>query len=197
MSKIHASVVKGRYNMNYIEAKQEAESLLTRFCPLCERIETQGALRRLESDVNEINLLALLKSEFYLENKSSFGVQYLEKLLAGLKAGGAIQYEKLGERSKRFWLNGAGISVQLYLVLPPATWGVRHVVGTGPKDFAHWMVQRQKYGGALPDHCQVQDGAVWDRNTGQKYQTPEEIDFFKLCGLNWIDPQARVAPKKS
>lgn len=192
--------------MNYNEAKQLADSLIDRFRPACERIEISGELRRMEKEVGEINLLALPRTKILLETAEVSGYQYIEQILTDMATGGLIAIEKAAktaglaelkskgvQTSKRCWLAGWAISVQLYLVLPPATWGVRHVFGTGTDEYRHWIMKRKKYGGALPDHCRVKDGAVWNRETGEKYDTPEEIDFFRLCRLEWTAPEARVA----
>jgi DNA polymerase/3'-5' exonuclease PolX len=194
--------------MQYIQAKQMADSLIERLQPACERIEFSGALRRKESEVDEINLLALprLETEIIFEARATRKDTRVDKLLGTLEETGIINYgkeattpkqawfnSKAPPTNKRFWLADPAIAVQLYLVLPPASWGVRHLFGSGTDDYRHWLVTRKKLGGALPDHCRVKDGAVWDRKTGEKYDTPEEIDFFHLCGLEWKEPESRVA----
>jgi len=51
-----------------------------------------------------------------------------------------------------------------------------------------------------PDEYIVADGAVGQRVRGDKgdgrqgvIPMPEEIDFFRLCGMEWIEPSERVA----
>jgi DNA polymerase/3'-5' exonuclease PolX len=180
--------------MNYTEAITVAESLVQQFRGGCDRIEVQGGLRRREQEIHEINLLAIPKADWIFATILHPKPQSLEHMLTDMQSHDEIEYEKIGERSKRFWLISSGISVQLYLVLPPATWGVKHVFGTGPDKFVHWMMKTQRYGGAIPNHCRVKHGSVWDRKSGQKYETPEEVDFFRLCGLDWIAPEARAVP---
>jgi hypothetical protein len=62
------------------------------------------------------------------------------------------------------------------------------------------MVTRKSKGGALPNEYIVADGAVGNRVRADKgdgrqgvLPMPEEIDFFKLCGLEWVEPSQRVA----
>ena len=107
-----------------------------------------------------------------------------------------------GEKYKKLWMLQENIQVDLFLVTPPAQWGVQSVIRTGPSDFSHWMVTRKSKGGALPDEYIVADGAVGKRARplGFAYDIragvipmPEEIDFFNLCGLEWIEPSQRVA----
>jgi hypothetical protein len=62
------------------------------------------------------------------------------------------------------------------------------------------MVTRKSRGGALPDEYIVADGAVGQRVRTDKGEIrqgiismPEEIDFFSLCGMDWIEPSQRIA----
>jgi len=107
-----------------------------------------------------------------------------------------------GDKYKKIWLKKESIQVDLFLVTPPAEWGVQSVIRTGPADFSHWMVTRKSIGGALPDEYIVADGAVGKRERPRGFTNdlrsgvipmPEEIDFFKLCGMEWIEPCQRVA----
>jgi len=186
--------------MKHADALKVAESLVEHFRPACERIEIKGSLCRLKSDVKDIDLLIVPDLSPLPRPRAEFGMPLpivhktmLDKMIAEMQADGAIRLEKVGDHSKKFYLKYAGISVEMYLVLPPATWGVRSVIRTGPADFSHWMVTKKMHGGALPDTYYVKDGAVWDRTFEMKFETPEEIYYFKLCGLGWIEPSERVA----
>jgi hypothetical protein len=112
----------------------------------------------------------------------------------------ALVFKKSGDRYKQLWLKYAGIAVDLFLVLPPAQWGVQAVIRTGPAEFSHWMVTKKSKGGALPDGYIVEDGVVGKRVfslkgevRGNAISMPEEIDFLNFCGLGWIEPKDRVA----
>ena len=88
--------------------------------------------------------------------------------------------------------------LDLFVVTPPAQWGVQMVIRTGPNkpenNFSQWMVTQRAKGGALPDGYYVKDGAVYNAREGmQAVSTPEEKDFFMLCGLEWMEPGERVA----
>jgi DNA polymerase/3'-5' exonuclease PolX len=118
----------------------------------------------------------------------------------GRGGGGAIQREKDGERYKKIYLKYAGIYVDLFLVLPPAMWGVQMVIRMGPADFSHWIVTRRNRGGAMQNGFRVQDGAVWRGEHGIKNPEVEtrmgfetERQFFDFLGLDWIEPKDRVA----
>lgn len=193
--------------MRHAEALKVAESLAAHFGSVCERIEIAGSIRRLKPEVKDIELLAVPDLTPPPRPKLEFGkplpIVYktaLDQLIAQMEADHAIIMEKGGDRYKKFYLKPFSISVDLFLVHPPATWGVQKVIRTGPYDFSHWVVTRRRHGGALPNGYRVQDGAVWE---GERHvrdlvgQTligfEEEKDFLEFLGLGWIEPQDRVA----
>jgi len=103
---------------------------------------------------------------------------------------------KNGPRYKQIALP-EGINLDLFLVLPPAQFGVIMAIRTGPAEFSKWLVTARKDGGALPSNCQVRDGAVW--RDGASVPMPEETDLFNFLGLAWSEPGQRQAgwPKGS
>ena len=193
--------------MNHAEAVRVADRLIARFESACERIEIKGSLARLRSEVKDIDILLVPDLTPLPRPHLEFGKPLpvvhktmLDKMIAEMEEEGSIIVEKNGPKGKRFYLKNGDISVELYLVLPPATWGVRSLVVTGPKDFSHWVVTRRKMGGALPNGYRVQDGAVWegDRHAmNLEGETivgfDEEKDFLNFLGLGWIEPKDRVA----
>ena len=170
--------------ISYVEALPIAESLLLQFKPACDRIEISGELRRLEKEIHRIDLLARL---------STYAAPSLDPLLESMRKDGAVRSVKLGSHTRQLSLPGCAIGVQIYLVEGRATWGVRSVNLTGPVDFSHWMVSRRSSGGTLPNHLYVKDGVVYDSKTRHTLNTPEERDFFEICGWPWIRPENRVA----
>ena len=92
-----------------------------------------------------------------------------------------------GPRYKRLLYQG--VPLDLFSVLPPAQWGVIMVIRTGPAQFSHRIVTPKRYGGLLPSHLRVKDGAVWHGE--EMVPTPEEADFLRLLGLEWVEPWER------
>lgn len=52
----------------------------------------------------------------------------------------------------------------------------------------------------MPNTHQVQDGAVWlgaseekNPDPSTKVSMPEEVDFLRFLGLDWIEPREREA----
>jgi len=193
--------------MKHEAALKVAESLVGHLRPACVRIEIAGSIRREKFEVKDIEILAIPDLSPLPKPKAEFGkpipMKYktaLDQLIAKMAADGDIRFGKNGDRLKSFYLGCAGIQVDLFLVLPPATWGVLKVIRTGPADFSHWCVTRKRNGGALPNNFRVQDGAVWEGPLKTKSLIGErligfedETDFLRFLGLDWIEPRDRIA----
>lgn len=191
--------------MKYDDALYVAKWLRGEMKSACARIEIAGGVRRGKADVHDIEIIAI---PLFTPIRDLFGAvvsneNQLDAILLELETLTALKRRKGGEKFQQFeigrWEEFAiqrpnqPFNLDLFLVTPPASWGVQFVIRTGPADFSRWMVTKKTHGGALPDHCYVKDGAVWDSRDGSKIETPEEIDYFGLCGLDWIEPGQRTA----
>jgi DNA polymerase/3'-5' exonuclease PolX len=120
----------------------------------------------------------------------------LEMILASHARQHDFEILKNGPRMKQLALP-EGIHIDLFIVRPPAQWGVIYLIRTGPADFSKWMVTQKSKGGGLPDGCFLRDGCVWQHGDGKTWppstivETPEESDYFTLCGMEWIEPSKR------
>lgn len=106
---------------------------------------------------------------------------------------GGARFVKSGPRYKQIALP-EGIKLDLFMVLPPAQWGVIFAIRTGPAEFSRWIVTSRPTG-ALPAGYRVKDGGV-RRNSWEEgfiISMPEEIDFLDFLGLGWIEPGDRFA----
>ena len=168
--------------MKHADALAIAQELVVQFTPYCQRIEIAGSVRRQKPDVKDIEICAMPR----LELGGLFGDP--------ISALAAFDYSQLGrvikggQRYVQIALHQQ-INLDLFLVLPPATWGVIFTLRTGPADFStHCVTQRSK-GGLLPSYLAVRDGVVWQND--QSVPTPEEADFFRVLELAWIPPHQR------
>jgi DNA polymerase/3'-5' exonuclease PolX len=159
--------------MELKRARTIAKRLVDRLLPYCERIEIAGSIRREKAEVGDIEIVAI---------PSEFADAMLPELLPGAK------FIKDGTRYKQIALP-EGIDLDLFLVRPPAQWGVIFLLRTGPAEFSHKVVTKKRMGGLLPSDCQVANGRVW-RN-GKLIPMPEEEDFLKLLGLPGLAPKER------
>ena len=193
--------------MQHELALDVAKKLIELFQPACERIEIKGSLARLKPDVKDIELLIIPDLSPLPLPKAVFGqpapkiyATRLDQLIGQMKDDQLIWLEKDGDRFKKFKVREPSIQVDMFIVLPPATWGVLSVLRTGPHDFSHWVVTRKRRGGALPNGHRVQNGAVWKGEKEVKDLSGEtpigfdaETDFLSFLGLGWVEPKDRVA----
>lgn len=196
-----------------------ADALVAYLRPTCERIEIAGSIRRLKPDVKDIEIIAIPDLTPVPRAMLEFGKPVpplyrtrLDKSLAEMMVDDAIRMDENGPRKKTFYLKYAGISVDLFICIPPSDWGVQAVIRTGPSDFSHWCVTHKSQGGALPDGYFVKHQVVWIENKISKQDVgenqdkaialltatnhlsmPEEIDFLNFLELGWIEPKDRVA----
>jgi len=85
--------------------------------------------------------------------------------------------------------NGPGpIPIDLFIVIPPASWGVVYAVRTGPAEFSHWLATR-----ALQQGMKLNDGHL-ERADGTLISTPEETDFLRELGIEFKEPWHRAPP---
>lgn len=187
--------------MDIHSARHLANEILEHIAPFCERAEIAGSVRRGKADVKDIEIVCIPKPR----GRPSFGdakpfKTELDALLYSLcnSAASPLRMKALkgGDKYKQFHIPKAGVNLDLFIVTPPAQWGVQFVIRTGPAEFSQWVVTQARKGGALPDHCKVDQGAVW-RTAGDSMwevlPTPEEQDFFNLLHLDWKEPGERRA----
>jgi DNA polymerase/3'-5' exonuclease PolX len=165
--------------MELKRAREIAEKLVEKLAPYCERIEIAGSIRREKAEVKDIEIVAIPKDE-------------LDFILPSLLP--EARFIKNGARYKQILLSAARsgyeeINLDLFLVRPPAQWGVIFTLRTGPARFSKSIVTRRREGGLLPSDCQVANGQIW-RN-GKSIPMPEEEDFLRLTGMAGKGPKER------
>lgn len=163
----------------------EAEKIACKYAdmlmPYCERIEIAGSIRRRKAEVGDIEIVAKPLPALDLFGSPN-GYHDLSLPLPAVKN---------GQRYKQYALP-EGINLDLFIVLPPAQWGVIFALRTGGAEFSRKLVTAKRYGGYLPSLYIIRDGAVRRQDTGEVVPTPEESDFFALLGLDFISPQERL-----
>jgi DNA polymerase/3'-5' exonuclease PolX len=187
--------------MNLLQARSIMDCLLEALSPGCIRIEPAGSYRRAKPDVGDLEIVAIPDPGHPrpVFGEKAFSTN-LDAILYGLQwgDGDTLRLSKPiagGPKYKKFWVSRNHgyswlIKLDLFLVTPPAQWGVDFLIRTGPHDFSQWMVTHQSMGGALPDGFHCEGASIWS-NDGRPILMPEEIDYLKFCGLDWIDPSNR------
>lgn len=182
--------------MLYEHAYKLARDLANDLAPACERIEIVGGLRRRKPDVHDLELLAIPKvypTALNLFGEASEEYIPLDDYLADLVEMGRLKLgAKNGRRFKQFKVLPDRIFCDLFIVLPPAQWGVIKAIRTGPAHYSHWLVTRQERGGALPNHLRVKDGAIRPLYGDLVIETPTEESFFEVLGIPMPDPADRM-----
>lgn len=180
--------------MYLTEARKIADKWIVLLRPWCKQIAVAGSVRRSKHEVKDIEIVAepIMEPELDL-----FGVvQQMRVPIMGLldsyEQDGTITRGKRGEKYQQIGLP-EGINLDLFLVTPPAQWGVIFTIRTGPADFSQWLVTQRNKGGCLPSDLRVAHGAVW---RGEHIvPMPDEIDFLDLVGVGWINPSQRKGPR--
>jgi len=144
--------------MKYADVLKIGQGLVELFQPACVRIEIKGSVCRMKAEPKDIEILAVPDLTPPPIGKVEFGKPIpkvyktrLDMLVAEMVDAEICYLKASGDKYKKIWLNKERIQVDLFLVTPPAEWGVQSVIRTGPSDFSHWMVTRKSRGGALPD----------------------------------------------
>lgn len=165
--------------MKLEEAEAIALRIVERLRPSCRRIEIAGSIRRRKADVGDIEIVAEPLPVFDLFGSPA---GYADLSLP-------YRANKNGPRYKQYIL--PDINLDLFIVLPPAQWGVIFALRTGGAEFSRRLVTPRIHHGFLPAGYYVEDGAVHRVGTGEIVPTPEEADFLALCGVADIPPQER------
>jgi DNA polymerase/3'-5' exonuclease PolX len=167
------------------QARNIASEWVRLLGPYCERIEIAGGIRRGKEEVHDAEIVAIPKLGKDMFGEEVPGKSMIEDFFYQTQA----ILKKDGPRYKQIVRPEDGFSLDLFIVLPPAQWGVIFTIRTGPADFSKWIVSKRAQGGALPSFAKVKDGAVIV--DGQALPMPEEIDFLDFLELGWIEPRER------
>ena len=203
---------------------EDAETLGAQFMDLLvgttQRMEFAGGIRRLKENPHDIEVVAIPKYAD-VEDPGRLvpeTINLLEQRMRALLAANQIERDDPVTQTKNgmeikiaapfsekyYRVKYCGEKVDLFVVTPPAQWGLVFTVRTGDNDFSHWLVQ-QGYPRGI--HSQAGHLERWTLNgelvksghfspeyTAETLDTPEEIDVFRILGIDWMDPPDRVGP---
>jgi DNA polymerase/3'-5' exonuclease PolX len=153
--------------------------------PYCAQIEIAGSLRRQRSEIGDIEIVAQ-PLEYVPDLLGEPTEIHSLDLYAWTDLG---VMGKGGHKYKQIWLDGSNIQLDLFIVTPPAQWGVIFLQRTGNDEFSHKFVTSKQYGGMKPACYSIRDGAVWCG--ARLVETPTERDLFKLFDVKYIPPVER------
>lgn len=188
------------------EVRPFAERIVEELRPYCERIDIAGSLRRGCEFVSDIEIVCVPivvetkisngrdlfgeRSDVIVENRVDQAVNRLLLTERWEPRLDKNEREAIGSRYKRLLVDG--VPLDLFSVLPPASWAVVYAIRTGPAEFSKRLVTQQRKGGYLPNDMRVAGGTVLvDGGAVTGLELLEEREFFELCGLRYIEPEAR------
>jgi len=181
-------------------ARAAADALRELLEPACARVEIAGSIRRRKATVGDLELVAIPRlvpepaGDLWgtLRERDLLAERVATLIAAGelaprevtiTRADGSIEQ---GRRMGRAYLALVfrELPVDLFIVHPPAEWGVLFALRTGPGD---WNVR-------LVTECRrylrrVASGQVL--TAAGPLACPEEADFFRALGQPWLDPWER------
>ena len=165
------------------------------------QVQIAGSIRRMKPLVGDIELVGEVDPE------REFGAtaritQVLHEIgvhraTPTIRTDGVEVKAPWGDRyMKGEWEAEAGrvVQIDLFIVRPPADWGVVFLIRTGSADFSHAVVTRLHRYGLRAQDAQIVDMAKSDggkRGEHPRVPCPDEETFFKLAHLPWIPPEQR------
>ena len=169
----------GSRRLDYAEARTRAITCYRALRPLCARVQVAGSLRRELPSVGDI--------EFVVEPRRvpdlfGTGAPDLAPIAALARSWGTLIRD--GDRQKTI-LCPDRVTLELWIVHAPASWGSILAIRTGPASLAREAVTRMPARGYR--HV---DGYVLDATRG-RVPTETEEQFFAAAGLPCLPPPTR------
>ena len=176
--------------------KDCASEIIDRLIPTFQQVTVAGSIRRGNKLVKDIEIVLAPQMMKNLFGEDQADVARVLDTLADMKKNGNLDPGKGGERYRKFTWYGSGPdprgyypTIDLFIVHPPATWGVTLAIRTGPAEFSRQIVTQRNKGGLLPSYLNVKDGELLCN--GNRIPTPTEKDFFHEIRIPWVAPTRR------
>lgn len=182
-----------RERMPLERARKVADAIVEVLRPACERIEIVGSVRRRVAHVKDVEILCVPHLALNLFGEPEPNVPtHLELLVDELVAVGRLEpretvegIKRRGRRYQALRATKSGLALDLFSVLPPASWGAQMAIRTGPAEYSkHLVTVCQRRG------LRCEDGRLVD-DRGHDVATPEERDFIEACGVEYSGPWER------
>ena len=154
------------------------------FKPFCSRVKIAGSIRRDKSEVGDIELVCVpLETETedgLFERKLVRNPEFviLVNSFNRVKGNGEGKYAQL--------ILPEGINLDLFIANKD-NFGLIYMIRTGSAAFSERMVTMIKKNGF---YCK--DGYLWSLNNNKMIPVPEEKDFFRITGIEYVEPFLRV-----
>lgn len=183
-----------------VQAEAIARDLRDRLRPGCQRLEVAGSIRRRRPDVGDIELVAepILQPEHNVLGELIGERSVLDSWIRMSRDHGYLADHptdpKDGGRYKKLVHPPSGLQVDLFIVRPPAQWGVVYLIRTGPARYSEWLVTHARRAGHHVAGGALHMGSLeCGTRRCQVVPTPDEWAVFEALGLPYQQPEDRVA----
>ena len=153
---------------------------------LFSRVDVAGSIRRGKPEVGDIEVVAQAAPNCRPESVRTVLERLGVRRGAPNKAGAAAPWGTRYYRGLAEIAPGTEAGLDLFVVLPPAEWGVVFAIRTGSADFSHAVVTRLHRWGLQSDQ-----GRIVKVATGETLPCSNESLFFRYARLPWIKPELR------
>ncbi len=202
------------------EARRVADDIGAALSPWCDSFQIAGSIRRRAETVKDVEAVAVPTFAGGGQRTLDGGGARVSQLDVQLEVeirNGRLkkdeQTKRWGDKYKRLVHVDSGMVLDLFIVTPPASWGVVLTIRTGPAEFSEALVtlarrlgMRTHEGqlwqfideGNVPPSARTPDMAHIPFSSSSKelrlavqVPTPEELDFFQALGLPYFPPEQR------
>ncbi len=165
------------------KARQIAEAFMDYLkLKYVKRMAIAGSVRRGEQYVGDIEIIIEIQNGYH---------HIFQSLIKQLIAIGIIEpgppnkgciNPPLGPRYYR--LKYRGVKIDLFVVYPPAQWGIIYTIRTGPAEHSKYLMIRAKKLGYT-----IKNGQLL--KNGKPIPVPDEYTFYKLLGYKKVPPPSQ------
>lgn len=186
--------------MKLPEAKQISLELLRIIDPLCVRAEAAGSIRRLASEVKDIEIVVvprwterrdqdLFGSPISVNLLHEWATSPAQTLVRWIKPGTSEIVPWTVKPEGKYWRglfpNGAKLDL---FIADETNWGVIFTIRTGSADFSEGLVTHARF--KTPYFV---EGGYLRRGAGGIVSCSEEATLFNKLGLEWVEPEKRTS----
>lgn len=199
-----------------------ALALMDLFAPFCHRIAIGGSIRRGEPTCKDVELICIPTERNLPVRKKNRLTHFvlpqngINWCCDELLRSGEFKRRYKSDGSKLAWadrfhaINWRGVSVDLFSVIPPATWGVIYLIRTGPDRANRMLVTPTgsltadyRDRGILPRQFGFEKGQLWMANQEDsaklgdltRITTDTEMQVYNALNLPYLPPNKRSAER--
>ena len=169
-------------------AQQLADRIVRDLTPVTARIAVAGSVRRRKPVVGDIEVVVepLQVTDMFGEPRGGpdiAAIRHAVRRKISKRFSGRMRYLKVQDVYGML-----GVQLDIWMTHPPREWGTILAIRTGPKEFGIWCMTRLRRRGL---RCIA--GHVERHHDGVLVPTPEEEDFFRAAGMEYVEPWNREA----